>query len=101
MVVTPDAYRYSSYSHNAGISADPIITEHAEYQNLGSSRQERGTEYRRLFENVIPMQTVDAIRRVTNACEVMGNDRFKDQIEDMLGRSVRPGRAGRPKKTSD
>jgi len=38
------------------------------------------------------------VHDITNACLVLGNDRFKDQIEALLGRSVRLGRRGRPKK---
>ena len=39
-----------------------------------------------------------ALRSITNACLVLGNVCFKDQIATVLGRSVCPGQGGRPRK---
>jgi putative transposase len=38
------------------------------------------------------------IRSSTNGNYVLGNDRFKKEIADMLNRRVTPGKAGRPVK---
>ena len=38
------------------------------------------------------------LRENTNACTVIGNDRFKEQIATMLGRAVPTGKRDRPKK---
>jgi putative transposase len=51
-----------------------------------------------LFADEISPELLALVRNTTNACQVLGNDRFKDQIEAMLGRSVRPGKPGRPPK---
>ena len=39
-----------------------------------------------------------AIRAAVNSGLVLGGERFKDQIEAVLSRSVRAGKPGRPKK---
>lgn len=53
---------------------------------------------RRLFDDAIAESELHSIRQASNACGVLGNERFKDQIEAMLDRRVRPEKAGRPKK---
>jgi len=41
---------------------------------------------------------LDEIRNSTNGNYVLGNDRFKDEISNLLKRRVSPGKAGRPVK---
>jgi len=48
-----------------------------------------------LFHNVIDEELLARIRKNTNACGVIGDNRFKDQIETMLGRAVPTGNRGR------
>jgi len=50
-----------------------------------------------LFHNVIDEEFLARIRKNTNACGVIGDNRFKDQIETMLGRAVPTGKRGRPR----
>jgi hypothetical protein len=54
-----------------------------------SARQQA---YRMLFHNVIDEEFLARIRKNTNACGVIGDNRFKDQIETMLGRADRQTR---------
>ncbi|MCH9693839.1 MAG: hypothetical protein K0U72_04960 [Gammaproteobacteria bacterium] len=42
-------------------------------------------------------ELIDDIRKTTNACLVLGGDQFKDQIESILKRRVRPAPIGRPR----
>jgi len=98
MVRAPGAYPWSSYPHNAAGRSDPLITPHAAYNALAPDLAPRHATYRQLFADAIAPATLTWIRDTTNACLVLGNDKFKDQIETMLGRSVRPGKGGRPKK---
>lgn len=44
-------------------------------------------------------RVMDDIRSTTNACRVLGNAAFTEQIEAMLNRRVRPAKIGRPRKT--
>lgn len=98
MVTTPSEYRYSSYRCNALGHSDPLIRPHPIYTSLGSNGTERQANYRKLFADCVDEPLLTQIRTTTNACLVLGDDRFKDQIERVLGRSVRQGRKGRPRK---
>ena len=98
MVRRPGDYPYSSYRHNANGQPDSLITTHPLYRSLAATQRQRLSAYRALFADEIAPELLALVRNTTNACQVLGNDRFKDQIEAMLGRSVRPGKPGRPPK---
>jgi putative transposase len=98
LVAEPGEYAHSSYRHNALGYSDSLVTEHATYTALGNSPAGYRRAYRSLFAADAGPDATEYIREVTNACLVLGNDCFKDQIEAVLARSVRPGKAGRPQK---
>jgi putative transposase len=95
----PGDYPYSSYRHNALGKPNHLLSTHSIYRALAEKPDERQTAYRNLFLDSISPEMLATIRNTTNSCLVLGNERFKDQIEVMLGRSVRPGKRGRPKDT--
>jgi len=92
----PVEYRWSSYGANAQDSGDYEVIPHEEYFALGETDIRRLEAYRGLFKSEIEADVVDRIRVSTNSNYALGNDRFKDQIEDHLKRRARPGRPGRP-----
>lgn len=94
----PWLYAYSSFAHNAYGRANELITPHSTYESLARKPRERQAAYRRLFRDSLMGGTLTTIRKVTNACLVLGDDEFKDRMETLLGRSVRPGKDGRPRK---
>jgi putative transposase len=98
LVSSPGDYPYSSFSHNAHGNYDKLVTPHDLYKSLARTAEERRAAYRRLFRENLAPKMLSTIRDTTNSCLVLGNDCFKDQIEAMLGRSVRPGKSGRPTK---
>lgn len=98
MSVLPGDYPYSSYRHNALGLEDPLVTGHPVYTALGREASHRQLNYRKLFTDHLDETLLARIRATTNACLVLGDDPFKDRIERMLGRAVRPGRKGRPRK---
>ena len=100
MVCGPARYPHSSYRHNALDGSDSLVTPHPVYQDLGNSEADRRLIYRRMFESVLDQDLLDVVRDSTNACRVLGDDAFVDQIEAVLDRRVRPGKPGRPKKRS-
>ena len=100
MVRHPSDYPYSSYHHNATGQADPLLKIHSTYRSLAATQEQRLSTYRALFADEISPELLALVRTTTNACRVLGDDRFKDQIEAMIGRSVRPGKPGRPAKYS-
>ena len=97
MTATPGEYPYSSYAHNACGFDDGLLTPHACYLGLAADRPARQRAYRRLFRDSLDEEFLARIRKTTNSCGVIGDDRFKAQIEAMLGRAVPTGQRGRPK----
>lgn len=96
MVKHPGDYLYSSYRRNALGKPDNFLKAHSVYESLATTREQRLTAYKTLFADEIDPDMLDLVRSTANACLVLGNEEFKNQIEAMLGRSVRPGKAGRP-----
>ena len=97
MVEHPGAYRWSSYRYNAyGKRCGLTVTEHNQYRALAGNAVECQHCYRELFRDVIDSDLMHNIRQSLNSCLVLGNERFKDEIEAQLLRKVRPGKSGRP-----
>ena len=88
MVEHPADYRWSSYHHNALGLASPLIQPHTLYLALGHSTKERAEHYQSLFQAHINPETLEAIREATNKDHVLGNDKFKGEIEQMLKRKL-------------
>jgi len=98
VVDNPGDYRWSSYRCNALGDADPLLTPHRIYQRLGRSEAECHAAYRTLFRTAIDARTLTAIRDSANQSQVLGNQRFIEQIEAMLQRKLTPGKRGRPRR---
>jgi putative transposase len=98
MVSAPGKYQRSSYGHNALGIFDPLISEHDLYLSLHTDADSRRRAYRKLFGDVLSDEQLAQFRHATNACGVVGDDRFKNEISAMLGRAVTSGKRGRPKK---
>jgi len=90
MISHPGEYRWSSYAANALGQADSLVTPHALYQALGAQEHQRQSSYRSLFQAHIDDKTLEAIRLATQKGWVLGNDRFKDEIEQLLNKRTRP-----------
>lgn len=50
------------------------------------------------FHNAMSKERDDDAKTGANSGLVLGGERFKDQIEAVLARSIRAGRPGRPRK---
>ena len=98
MVASPNDYRWSSYRINASGSEQAIITPHALYLALGRTQEDRGYAYRELFRSALDPDQVHNIRATVQTGTPLGNDRFKQQIEQNLQRKVGQPRRGRPEK---
>ena len=99
MVSVPSDYPWSSYRSNAFGESNPLITPHPDYLALGASGGDRRRNYRHLFDAHLDEQAIGDIRSATNGNYVLGNKRFQDEIEKMLGRRVTQGKSGRPKRS--
>lgn len=100
MVNHPAEYKWSSYAANAQGADSEIIKIHSLYEALGMDAASRQAAYRELFRYQLDNGLVDEIRKATNGNYALGNDLFKLQTADALGRRVTAGRAGRPKKVN-
>jgi putative transposase len=98
MVEGPADYAWSSYRHNAFGEANAVITRHERYRALGGTDTARQRRYRELFRHHMDNTLLHEIRETTNQCRVLGNDRFREQIEAALQIKATPRRRGRPKK---
>ncbi len=101
MVSHPAEYKWSSYAVNAQGAESKIIIPHPLYLALGMDAASRQAAYRELFRFQLDIGLVDEIRKATNGNYALGNDVFKVQIAQALGRRVTAGEAGRPKLNSD
>ena len=90
MVARPDAYRWSSYRCNALGEPNVLVTPHYLYLQLAESAEQRYRAYRVLFSTALEEVAVDAIREATNKAWVLGDDRFRLEIEDLLMRQSAP-----------
>jgi putative transposase len=88
MVAQPGGYRWSSYRHNALGQTDALLTPHMLYENLGSDTTQRCAAYRALFGVQTDPAELQAIRSATESGTVLGNDRFKENIEMTLKRRI-------------
>ena len=99
MVEDPAEYEWSSYRCNGlGVQSE-LCKPHSEYLRLGSKREERIEVYRGLFKHHVNSNLLSEIRDSVNKGLVLGNDRFKDEVEKLYGRRVRPAKMGRPRKS--
>jgi len=90
MVQFPEEYPWSSYHGNALGKEDILLTGHSVYQALGKGTLERCKNYKALFEYQIGEKIIDEIREATNKAWVLGNDKFKEQIELLANRQCSP-----------
>lgn len=101
MVSRPDDYPWSSWHANGRGRADPLLTEHETYQALGTSPEQRRLAYRDLFAQGLDAELLATLRDATQRGWVPGRDRFRREIEAILGRAAGPPIRGRPVAAKD
>ena len=98
MVAAASDYKWSSYGANALGQPNDLLKAHSCYLALGENGEARQCAYRELFQSQVDDESLKAIRESANSGLALGGERFKDQVEALLARSVRAGNPGRPKK---
>ena len=99
LVRDPSDYPWSSYRCNGMGMESELYTPHDEYLKLGRTKIQRLQAYRSLFKAHVTGELLEAIRCTVNQGLALGNERFKDEIEALYGRRVRPAKLGRPGKS--
>jgi putative transposase len=98
IVASPADYRHSSFRGNALGQADPLVTPHATYLALGADAAARCANYRSAFRQGVDTGQASDIRRATARCRPYGDEQFMDHVSRHVGREVRAGKPGRPKR---
>jgi putative transposase len=97
LVRDPANYVWSSYQANALGQSVQIWSPHDEYLSLGGSKDQRQKAYRKLFKNCAGSEYITEIRHALNTGLVLGNDRFRDEVEVLTGQRQKLLKRG-PKK---
>ena len=101
MVNDPADYIWSSYRCNALGVESLLCTPHEEYVSLGQTADDRHQCYRELFSSHIDGELLSDVREALNKGLALGSERFRDEVEVLYGRRVKPGKMGRPKSTRE
>ena len=97
MVSDPAQYVWSSYQRHALGEAVKMSTPHEEYFSLGNTDSVRQSVYRALFRSHVDDELIKDIRLAVNKGLALGGERFKDEIEWLYKRRVKPAKMGRPR----
>jgi putative transposase len=101
MVTDPAQYAWSSYQCHALGKVTKMNTPHEEYLALGDSDSKRHNAYQALFRAHVDDELIKDIRLAVNKGLALGGERFKDEIEQLCNRRVRPAKMGRPRLRSE
>ena len=101
MVSNAGEYPWSSYRCNAMGETNLLLTPHLIYKALGRNDVECLLRYKALFNNQMADVDIEEIRLATNKAWVLGDDRFKEQIEKLTARQVKPKARGGDRRSKD
>ena len=80
--------KYSSAQHHS--------VKAPKRQTLGSTSIAPQAAYRALFCEQLPPPLVEVISKAALSGLTLGNDKFRQQIQQLTGQSVQPSKPGRP-----
>jgi len=89
-------YPWSSYAHHAGIRADALITDHAQYWALGNTPFQREAAYIQLAQQGLAPDELQTIDLAVQKGGALGSHAFKADLEKKTKRSILPAKRGRP-----
>lgn len=98
MVQNPWDYYWSSYQANALGKKISGLTPHDLYLRLGRNAQERMLAYKDLFKDIVSTETIKEMRECLCHSYPLGNEKFKQQIEQTHRIRFGQKKPGRPRK---
>ncbi len=98
MVRSPGQYRWSSYRHNGQGKENELIRPHKLYKALGKTGPGRLEAYKALFKAHLDKGVLEDIRSAWQTGTPLGNERFRQKLEEKLKCKVGQARRGRPRK---
>jgi len=94
MVSSPEKYPWSSYHANGVGKQIELCKPHEVITKLGKTRPIRIKTYRELFKYHLDNDELVQVRKAVNQGMALGNDRFKQEVEQLSGRRVTTLRRG-------
>ena len=85
LVNSLEQYPWSSYQHNALGRPDGLLQPCSAYTSLAQTDQERLARYQILCNTDIDIALQNRIRQETNRSRVLGDEKFKRKVENLLG----------------
>ena len=101
MVEHPADYLWSSYAVNAGIRPRRQLIMHEVYEKLGTDHTSRCQAYKELCLMGLDQKVIESIQQASTFSIPLGNNKFKQQIEQALARKIGRAKRGRPLKTEE
>jgi putative transposase len=102
LVRDPADYTWSSYRAHAFGQAARMWQPHPEYLALGRTKASRMHAYRKLFADELDAEAITSIRDALNTGLVLGNERFRMEVEQLTGQGQYHLKRGpKPKRESN
>ena len=98
LVTAPEHYRWSSGKAHLAPDEPSFIVDHDVYLRLGDTPQARAQAYGERMREPLDEGVLSEIRIAARQGVALGSDRFKDELENQLGRRVRLNKPGRKAK---
>ena len=89
-------HRWSSARHHLGHARDPMLTDRAEYWQLGNTPFERERAYRLRLEEGLSAGRRQQLAQAVHKGWALGDAGFIDRLGDLIDRPLQPRRRGRP-----
>jgi putative transposase len=93
---SPQAGRWSSAPHRLGLRREALLTDPPEYWQLGNTPFEREGAWAALLAQGLDEAEARHIEHAAANGWALGSPQFRAQMEQQLGRPVRPRPSGRP-----
>jgi putative transposase len=102
LAASPHASHWSSAAHRLGLRRDPLVTDPPEFWRLGNTPFEREAAYAALLAQGLDDAQARRIEQAAASGWALGSAQYLADIEQQLGRPVRPRARGRPpRRTGD
>lgn len=98
IVSQPEEYPFSSYRSKIGFDEKKWLDFDPMYMLMGETNEQRCKKYREWFQESIPQDEWDMIRKSIKRNWPYGGNRFKKDMEIMLGRKFELEKVGRKPK---
>ena len=97
LAAVPRDYRWSSHQHYVGLRADPAVTPHALYWELGNTPFAREIAYADLVASGLPAQQELAIAESTHSGWPLASPEFVAKMQPRTSRRLAKASPGRPR----